>query len=544
MDIPIKVPCRKSEIDGKACWLETIGDENSTFEMAEGFIAQNNITLCAECTIFREIIGRGFGRRKADSTLGNSVANLIKLIADRNQSLNSIRLELEQKIDEMALMKIITDALVRTNDLHRALRILLTGVTSGRAFEFNRAGIFLVDRRNEFLVGEYAVGPENGMIAKVLWERLSSISFQDQIQAIMDSDSLEADSLTGLIQDIKIPLADKTNIFVKALWADRANFYRRGDLGKSITDKMLRYTDFNEFVIVPLRTENQPMGIMIADNYYTGKQITDSSILALETLANTCGSFLENTLLHRELSERLKELEHVNRLLRENQNYLIQTQRLTDIGKLATTVAHEFKTPLATIGGYAGRALKSLKTGKPLQHDLEIISSEIRRLETITSELLEYTKQAKLQTRPQSINELVRDALSILEHKLAAAKIKVKSFLDCSEPRAKLDERRIKQVIFNLVDNAIDSMNAGQTLRVSTKSDDLNVILEIEDSGCGVPPEHQDKMFSLFFTTKPHGSGLGLPVSKRIVDDHGGRIEFESALGKGTKFSTYFPRVY
>ena len=354
MNFPNKVPCIKSIQAGKFCWLEAVGSTTPDADL------QDNILLCKECSTFRDLLGRGFGRRKADLALGETVADLLKLVADRNESLTNAQQRLERLLEEMVLLKTITDSLVKTRDLHRALRIILTGVTSGRAFEFNRAGIFLVDKRNEYLTGEYAIGPGNHAQAREIWDRISLTTFQDQIRAIIDIADLEHDSLREIIQTIKIPLSDKNNVFVKALWADKAIFYKRSDLDKSMVDRILKFTDFNEFVIIPLRTENQPVGILLADNYFTGKPITDSSILALETLANTCSSFLENTLLHRELSDRLKELEHVNKLLRENQNYLVQTQRLADIGKIATAVAHEIKTPLATIGGYAHRALKIL----------------------------------------------------------------------------------------------------------------------------------------------------------------------------------------
>ncbi len=537
MNYPRIIPCVMEKQGGKTCWLDAVENNNTQALM------QDDILICKECSTFKDIISRGFGRRTADQTLGSTIAKLLHVVADRSARLNQAREELEIKVEELALMKIITDAVVKTNDMPKALRIILTGVTSGGAFGFNRAGIFLVDQRNEFLVGRQAVGPDNSEQAERIWSQLQLLTFEQQINNILEYPDIERDKIHELIEQIKISLTDSNNIFIQALMAERPTFFKKHDLAPEMIEKIQKYFDFNEFVAVPLRAEGQIMGLMIADNYYTHKPITDSSIVALETLANTCTSVLEKTILHEQLSERFKELEHVNKLLRENQNYLIQTERLADIGKLATTVAHEFKTPLVTIGGYTRRALRNVGTSKFNKRDLEIISSEVKRLEIITAEILEYSRQSKLKTEPHSINKLVRDALSILKDKFSTRGIKLKMVFDGQNPRASLDERRFVQVIYNLVDNAFDAMKPGMTLRIATRADSEFVILEIQDNGSGIADEYHDKLYTPFFTTKSKGSGLGLAVSKKIIDDHGGRIEFETAMGKGTKFSILFPKI-
>jgi nitrogen-specific signal transduction histidine kinase len=537
MNIMHSIPCVKEGSSGKICWLTA---------MAEGdyqTALQDDILVCKECATFKEIINRGFGRRTADQALGSTIAKLLRQVADRNIRLNEARRELEQKVEELALMKIITDAVAKTTDLSKALKIILTGVTSGRAFGFNRAGIFLVDQRNEYLEGKDAVGPDNRESAVRIWNELKSLTFEQQVQNILDAPVLKKDLLYDFIRVVRIPLSDPSNIFIQALWAEKPSFFRKSDLSHEMAQAILRHAEFNEFVAVPLKAEGPPLGLMIADNFYSNKPITEASIYALETLANTCTNVLEITVLHEQLSDRLDELERVNRLLRENQHYLMQTERLADIGKLATTVAHEFKTPLVTIGAYARRALRDAGSDKFRRKDLEIIASEVDRLEEITSEILEYSRMAKLELRPLSINKLVRESLEFLDNKLATVGIRLETNYDSTNPTASVDAKRFRQVMFNIIDNAIDAMKSGMVLTVSTRGQDSHVALDIRDTGSGIPDEVRDRIFNPFVTTKARGSGLGLAVSKKIVEDHGGYIEFDSKPGIGTMFSIYFRRV-
>ena len=536
MMITHPVPCVKKGHNEKLCWLSILanGDGN--------VVKQDDILVCNECATFLETINRGFGRRSADVALGTTIAKLLSQVSERNLKLDEARQELEKKVGQLALMKIITDAVVKTNDLSKALKIILTGVTSGRAFGFNRAGIFLVDQRDEYLDGMDVVGPENWQTASRIWNDIQSISFEQQILNILDAPEIAKDTLGRVLERIRIPLSENSNFLVQALWADKPTFFRKSEINPLITSRILKYMDFNEFVAVPLKGEGPPLGLMIADNFYTNKPITEAAIDALETLANTCTNVLEITLLHKQLSQRLQELERANRLLRENQSYLLQAERLADVGKLAATVAHEFKTPLATIGGHARRALRDIDSPKFKKKDLNIIISEIERLEKISAEILEYARPSKFDVKQHELNELVGKAIEFLEHKFSSIPISILTAFDGGKDAViSVDEKRFKQVMFNIIDNAIESMNPGMALRVETSMNENYAIVHIIDTGIGIPDEHSGKIFSLFFTTKSRGSGFGLPVSKKIVEDHGGFIDFESTIGKGTRFSIHFP---
>ncbi|UCE65748.1 MAG: hypothetical protein JSU85_12925 [Candidatus Zixiibacteriota bacterium] len=536
MYIPEKILCDLPGHDKKACWLHNLADGVIQSEI------QDDILVCRDCIQFKDVINRGFGRRTADQALGKTIARLLLLVSEKTIHLEKASRQLKSKAEELTLIKIITDAVVKTTDLNKALKIILTGVTSGRAFGFNRAGIFLIDERQEMLIGKYAVGPRNKDEALRIWNELKNLSFEKQIENISRDQDMETDSLYNTVSKIKIRLSDEENILVKSLWEGEPKFHDRDSIDEEMSKKIGIYFDFNEFVIIPLRADGPPLGLMVADNYYTGQPITESSIDALQTLATACTAVLERTLLHQQLSDRLKELEHFNALLRENQNYLIQTERLADIGKLAATVAHEFKTPLVTIGGYARRLKRMLNSGKPEKKDLDIIASEVLRLEKITSELLEYSRKSNLEKKPHSINDLVRNSLDFMKTQMKSGNIELITKFDTGEPQVELDERRFRQVVFNIIGNALDAMDPGGRLTITTNAENGYVELKIEDNGKGIPEEDKSHLYTPFFTTKTSGSGLGLPISKKIVEDHGGKIEFRSQLFSGTQFSIFMPQ--
>jgi signal transduction histidine kinase len=313
-------------------------------------------------------------------------------------------------------------------------------------------------------------------------------------------------------------------------------------------DLDLLYQD-TPFVAVPLHLENEEVGVLMADNFLTGLPILEETLNLLQTLANQAAAEILGHRLHADLQRQLQETEHLYELLRENQNYLLQHERLVDMGKLATTVAHEIKTPLVAIGGFARRAERGLATGEPpSQHDLKMIISEVTRLEGITNQILDYTKEVKLNLQRVDLRDTLEESIEIVESRLASAQIHVERRYADGSCVVKGDPRRLKQVVLNLLENAIDALSVDErssatagtiTLAVSPAADSVRLL--VSDTGPGIPEDLFDRVFTPFFTTKPDGSGLGLPVTRRIVTDHGGRISLTRTEEGHTQFQIELP---
>ncbi len=537
----IKNQCKHPDFKDKLCWISVFTNPGLDIEGKNQVMnIQDEIALCYECEHFKNVTYRGFGRREADKTIAMTIVKLMEQLAIKKQNLQQIADRLQESLEQLSLLNNITDTLARSDKLEKSLRIILTGVTSGDAYRFNRAGIFLVNEKTNMLDAKCAIGPHNVEEATRIWSEISKIPIDRLLEEILIEDEFIPCSMETAISDIKMAIKDENNPLIHVIKTAKETII-------NVKSNTYSQHDFswwpmaNQIAIVPLVSEGKTMGLIMADNAITGKEITLESIEALKSLANACAPGLNNAILQEKLRAQIHELERMNELIKSNQAYLMQHERLADIGTLASKTAHEFRIPLVAIGGYARRILKTYGTDKFDPRMVEIIIEEVDRLTNITSEILEYSRISKLNIKECDVNNIIQQSLNHLERKLAASGIKTEQNFGQKDLRIKADPEKLKQVILNLIDNAVDAMNGGGKLKVKTSRQSEYVVLEISDTGEGIDKNDLDNLFNLFYTTKNRGTGLGLPVSKKIIDDHGGNIVINSTPGKGSVFSIRLP---
>lgn len=227
--------------------------------------------------------------------------------------------------------------------------------------------------------------------------------------------------------------------------------------------------------------------------------------------------------------------------LMEMQEKLIRSERFAAIGEAAAYLSHEIKNPLMLIGGFAGQVEKSLSDDNVNREKLKIIQDETRRLELMLVEVRDFTRPARPQKELKNINSVIEDTLALMENKMRDKGIEYEKALDNRLPAVLFDPQQIKQVLINLVNNAVEAMPEGGKLVVSSWPEGGQVKISLLDSGMGIPPEVVAKMFNPFFTTKKRGTGLGLAVSRKIMEDHEGEISVQSGEGKGTRVTIALP---
>ncbi len=527
--------CLYPEYHHKSCLISIF--RNPDVDIAG---VQDDITVCYGCERFKRIASRGIGRREADQVIGDTVIKLMQQLAYKNDKLKQTAAELKSTVEQLTLFKSIADAIARSPSLDKSLRIMLTGATSGDAIGFNRAGVLLVNEYTGTLEGKCAVGPIDSAEAQAIWAKVSGVPVKQLLDNIL-ADNMNAEfTLESFIRRAKIPLSDKNNPLVQVLVYSNSQTLqlRAADF---VASDISWWPNISDIMAVPLKSEQRVLGLVLADNAITGKPFTDESAEALKSLVNACAPGIENSILQQELFLKLKELERVHDLLRANQKYLVHHERLADIGMLATKVAHEFKIPLVTIGGYARRLKALASTGRIDSALIEIIISEIDRLLTINSEILEYSRAPKLSLRECDLCELLTDAIAQMKDRMAGMAIETGIEFHKKKMMIKIDPERMRQVVLNLVANAVEAMKKGGRLTIRTRQDNDYVVIEIQDTGEGIAAEEMDNLFRLFYTTKSNGSGLGLPVTKKIIDDHGGFINVRSKKGEGTTFYVHLP---
>jgi signal transduction histidine kinase len=219
---------------------------------------------------------------------------------------------------------------------------------------------------------------------------------------------------------------------------------------------------------------------------------------------------------------------------------LIQAESLAAVGRAVSEIAHDMKTPLMAIGGFTTQVLRCLSPDDPKYGKLEIAVKQTARLDAMVKELLDFGRPLELNRSKVDLNELARDALELSQPMAEQGAVNLKAELNAPGSALMLDGPRVSQVLLNVICNAIQASQSGEEVCVRTKKDNGAVVVEVSDSGCGIRNEDMTKVFQPFFSTKKAGTGLGLAVSKKIIEAHGGEIGFYENSPKGTTFTVRF----
>lgn len=256
---------------------------------------------------------------------------------------------------------------------------------------------------------------------------------------------------------------------------------------------------------------------------------------------------VEITAWTRTLEERV---EQKTRELRRAHEQMLQAERMVTIGKMAAVVAHEINNPLAGILTYAKLVKRWIERGiegperkKEIDESLDLIAVESRRCGDLVKNLLTFSRTSPISLDKADVNAVIGRCTKLVEHRSELSSIQLHVDTDVALPPVYCDAAQIEQVLLALVMNAIDAMPHGGNLWVRSKFLGAEVELTVRDDGMGIPPEVLPKLFEPFTTTKEVGKGvgLGLAISKGIVDRHSGKITVESELGKGTTFRIVLP---
>ena len=250
-----------------------------------------------------------------------------------------------------------------------------------------------------------------------------------------------------------------------------------------------------------------------------------------------------------------REMERIGRLVifdditdrSELERRLVQADKLSSIGLLAAGVAHEVNTPLAVISTYAQMLTKQLQDDEQKSRMLDKIARQTFRASEIVNSLLNFSRTSSSDNGPVQVNKLIQETLSLLEHQIEKAGMRLELHLDPFLPPVTGNTGKLQQVFLNLFINARDAMEScgpGEAvLEVTTHADASGVKIDICDTGHGIAPEHLNRIYDPFFTTKGarKGTGLGLSVSYGIVQEHGGTIEAFARNGSGSRFHLELP---
>ncbi len=229
--------------------------------------------------------------------------------------------------------------------------------------------------------------------------------------------------------------------------------------------------------------------------------------------------------------------------VKELEKQIQHSDKLALIGQIAAGIAHEIGTPLNVISGNAEYIMMEMGEDNPYKEELETIISQAERIANLIKQLLEFARPRKPNYTKVDVNKEIAHVVELLRHQFEKSNIKLNLKFSDDLPYIWADCSQIHQVFLNIIVNSIQAINENGLIEIETFARDGYVNIKFKDNGVGILPEHLDKIFEPFFTTKEagKGTGLGLAVSKRIMDEHRGKIEVESTPGRGTIFTVKFP---
>jgi signal transduction histidine kinase len=236
--------------------------------------------------------------------------------------------------------------------------------------------------------------------------------------------------------------------------------------------------------------------------------------------------------------------------LTESRAIIERQEKLASLGVFATGIAHEIRNPLTAIKVRLFSLKQSLRPTTSEHEDILVIESEINRLELIVKEFLQFARPAEPDFRTVPLGKILQDIQQLLQIEFSRKGVRLDLKVNADE-LVRVDPNKFKQVLLNFAQNGAEAISGKGAVTLQTRFAERTlhgqlrrvVIIDVMDTGSGMPEEIQKRLFDPFFTTKEQGTGLGLPIAARIVEKHGGAIEYQTAPDRGTTFSIILPRI-
>ncbi len=236
----------------------------------------------------------------------------------------------------------------------------------------------------------------------------------------------------------------------------------------------------------------------------------------------------------------MRDAESVRRI----ENEIELSRRLAAIGRLTSGVAHEVKNPINAIVVHLELLREKMRESDPdTRRHMDVIGREIHRLDRVVEMLVDFNRPVELRLSDFDLRRVIEDVTSLASPEAAKQGVKIETQLGKDALRVRADADLIKQALLNVVLNGVQSMSSGGALNITARQQDSAATIEVRDQGGGIPPEVQDKVFNLYFTTKKTGSGIGLAMSYRVLQLHNGALNFETEVGRGTTFRLLLPLI-
>lgn len=447
-----------------------------------------------------------------DESLIAVVASHLASLADYTR----LREEAEARARNLGLIHEVVQQVISLNDTHQVAEI--TAELLARYFAYELATVFIADEKGELTIGGFGGTSQN-----VVRRAIKSVEYP------------VIGGITGQV-------------------FETGNSILVNDVLQDERYKPIRGWQAGSELCVAIRDGEKILGILDVESS-SRNTFTHNDLIALESLAGILATVITSADQYQQLQTTILQLQETEMELnarmeaqRLAENRLVQAAKLAAVGEMAAGIAHELNNPLTTVTGFSELVLDSMPKDDESHADMELIMREARRARDVVRRLLDFARQSESVRASASLNRVVEDIVTLSRHLIHTSGVELILELQEDLPWVSMDENQIKQVLLNLVHNALQAMPDGGDLIIKTsvtsKVGRSGVQVSVSDTGVGIPYENQTRIFEPFFTTKGDrgGTGLGLSVTYGIVTDHGGEIELISQPGEGSRFSVWLPQ--
>lgn len=446
----------------------------------------------------------------------------------------------ERMVRNLSTLYQIDTAMMITASLKDLPQIILEAITLEEGLGFNRAVLLMADDEKKFLTPlawsiqrEKASGPVSEQVQEGSPKTNLSLRLIDQAAQVRNNRH-ETDHV---IKELKIPLVKGAGILSRTYLEGRIFLVERAQEDLETGKEIARKLNLDSFASIPIYAKDKVVGIIEVDNFIDKRPITEEDLYLLTMLAHQAGLALENARLY-------AFIEKANEELKFTRERLIESEKMEAIGEMTSGLAHEIRNPLVSIGGFIRRLYKKCPGDDQIQSYFQVIINEVERLEKTLNEITAFSQDPRGKYKECDMHRIIEEALGLIQRELDEGRIVVHKEWG-KIPRVFGDPRQLRHVFYNLFLNSHQAMSQGGllTLRTfTTKETDRSwVVCEVKDTGGGIPPELLHNIFNPFFTTKDHGSGLGLSIVHKIITRHQGEMDLDNRPGKGVSFLVKFP---
>ncbi|HPX60781.1 MAG TPA: histidine kinase dimerization/phospho-acceptor domain-containing protein [Deltaproteobacteria bacterium] len=514
-------------MDWECCWnKETLepGECPNILADEEGGLLSSKqrriLEKCVDCALFSRDVARSSER-------GNALAPVLALLNQEYQhqktQIQSLVSFLDSKTLEIRFLHELGSVLQSSMDLDEVLSVALTAITAGKGFGMNRAFLLLMDREQGLLKGHLAIGPRNIEEASQAWDEiarndldLKSLAQNFRLSKITSERAKFRDVLDQLI----IPVSNSNHILIRALDSRHPLLVEHAFRNPDVDPDFARLLGVDTFLLMPLVSRNRRVGLIIADNFITHREITNEDLRLLETFTFTVAFAVERAALYERLQVELNRVTEAHDKLKEQQELIVRMEKMALVGRITSSIAHSIRNPLMIIGGFARSILRNTPSTDPKRDFIESIVKEARQLESVLDDILNYSDSLYPTRDFWDANQLIESTLRDMQPVLIERDCQCSFVPNPGLPLVYIDFKQLSYCVKTLIMSDMDG-RSGDRISIELKGCDDSVLIVIDNQDRNISSEQLEEMLTPFSATSEMGTGIGMALCRTMLEKQG-----------------------